>query len=151
MIMKTLLFLLALSVSATAQIEKLMKQGANVTVDNERITFVPVKFEPCSLVWQLKYKKFSREVALELADLDAPRFRIDPVEDQSGIFELKLYTLSDRDLIREQTIYPNDSRTDLTHKSRHVLLMKNQSVAEKLKQAFAAETAKCVGGGGTAQ
>ena len=143
--MKILLLIFALAVPATAQIEELMKKGANVTLKDEAITFVPVKLESCNLVWQIKRNSvITRETTINLADLDPSRVRIEPVKDEPGILQLMLYTFNARQLIREQTIYKDNSRSDPNHKSVHVLLIKGRSTADKLAEAFESATRKCV-------
>lgn len=143
--MKTLLLILALAVPAAAQIEELMKKGANVTLKDQALVFVPVKFEPCNVVWQMKHNNvITRETTISLADLDPDRVRVEPLKDEPGIMQLILYTLNARQLIKEQTIHRDNSRSDANHKSAHVLLIKSRPTADKLAQAFAAASAKCV-------
>jgi hypothetical protein len=143
--MKTLLLIIALAIPATAQIEQLMKQGANVTLKDRALVFVPVKFEPCTLVWQIKTNNtITRETTLNLADLDPSRVRVEPLKDEPGILQLMLYTTNSRELITEQTIHRDNSRSDANHKSVHVVLIKKRSTADKLAQAFAAGATKCV-------
>ena len=146
--MKTFLFILALAISAPAQIESLLKEGANVKIKDQALVFVPVKFEPCEVTWRLKYNNsIFRETTINLADLDPQRVRIEPARDEPGILQLMLYTLNDRELIKEQTIYPDQSRGDANHKSVHILLIKKRSIADKLAQAFASAATKCSGPG----
>src|SRR5688572_5453342 len=100
--MKTFLLILALAIPATAQIEELLKKGANVTLKDQAITFVPVKFEPCNLVWQIKYNNaITRETTINLADLDPNRVRVEPLKDEPGILQVMLYTLNAREMIKE--------------------------------------------------
>ena len=142
--MKTLLLILALTISGSAQIEGLMKMGANVTLKDQVVVFVPVKFEPCTAVWQIKTNNLiTRETTINLGDLDPDRIRIEPVKYERGILQLMLYTLNSRQLIKEQTIYRDNSRSDATHKSVHVLLIKGRSTADKLAQEFASAARKC--------
>jgi hypothetical protein len=143
--MKTILLTLALAVSASAQIEGLLKKGANVTLKDQAILFVPVKFEACDVAWQIKYNNvITREVTISLGDLDPERVRIEPLKDEPGILQLMLYTANSRELIKEQTIHRDNSRTDATHKSVHVVLIKGRSNADKLSQAFRSASGKFV-------
>ena len=143
--MKVLLLLLALAIPATAQIEELMKQGANVTLKDQALQFVPVKFEPCTLVWQMKYNNaITRETTVNLADLDPDRIRVSPVKDEPGIMQLMLYTTAGRELITEQTVYKDNSRSNLNQKSVQVILIKKRSTADKLAQAFASGATACI-------
>lgn len=144
-IMKTFLLILGFAITATAQIEELMKKGANVTLKDQAIVFVPVKFEPCNLVWQTKVNNvITRETSIGLGDLDASRIRVEPLKDEPGILQLMLYTLNARELIKEQTVYKDNSRSDPSHKSVHVLLVKGRSTADKLAQAFSSAAGKCI-------
>lgn len=143
--MKILLVLLALAIPTTAQIEQLMKQGANVTLKDQALVFVPVKFEPCNLVWQIKYNNvITRETTVNLADLDPERVMVEPVKDEPGIVRLMLYTLNARQLIKEQTVYRDGSRSDPNHKSVQVILVKGRQTADKLVQAFTTATTTCI-------
>jgi len=143
--MKILLLILAFTIPATAQIEALMKKGANVTLKDSALVFVPVKFEPCNLVWQIKHNNaITREATINLADLDPDRVRVEPVKDEPGILQLMLYTLNARDLITEQTIYRDNARSDANHKSVQVVLIKGRSTADKLAEAFASGARKCI-------
>lgn len=142
--MKVVLLLLALAIPATAQIEQLMKQGANVTLKDQALLFVPVKFEPCTLVWQMKYNNaITRETTVNLGDLDPERIRVSPVKDEPGIMQLMLYTMGGRELITEQTVYKDDSRSNLNQKSVQVILIKKRSTADKLAEAFASGAKAC--------
>jgi hypothetical protein len=143
--MKIVLLTLALAVSASAQIEGLLKKGANVTLTDQAILFVPVKFEPCDVSWQIKYNNsVTREVTISLGDLDPERIRIEPLKDEPGILQLMLYTANARELIKEQSINRDNSRSDVNHKSVHVVLIKGRTNADKLAQAFAAASEKCI-------
>jgi hypothetical protein len=143
--MKIVLLTLALAISASAQIEGLLKKGANVTLKDQAIVFVPVKFEACDVSWQIKYNNvITREVTISLGDLDPERVRIEPLKDEPGILQLMLYTANSRELITEQTIHRDNSRTDATHKSVRVVLIKGRSNADKLAQAFTSASGKCV-------
>jgi DNA gyrase/topoisomerase IV subunit B len=142
--MKTFLLLLLLAIPASAQIEELLKKGANVTLKDQALVFVPVAFEPCKLVWQMKHNNvITRETTVTLADLDPDRIRVEPLKDEPGILQLVLYTLNGRQLITEQSIYRDNSRSDLNHKSTHVLLIKGRSTADKLVGAFSSSASKC--------
>lgn len=144
--MKTLLLVLALVIPASAQIEQLMKKGANVTLKDQAIVFAPVRFEACNVVWQIKHNNATtREVAISLADLDPDRVRVEPLKDEQGILQLILYTVNARELITEQTIYRDGSRGDANHKSVQVVLIKGRSTADKLAQAFSSAAVKCTG------
>ena len=143
--MKILLLVLALTIPATAQIEQLMKQGANVTLKDQALTFVPVKFEPCSIVWQMKHNNMiTRETTINLADLDPERIRVEPLRDEPGIMQLMLYTMNARELITEQTVHRDNSRSNINNKSVQVILIKKRSTADKLAQAFASGAAACI-------
>ena len=143
--MKILLLIFALVVPAGAQIEQLMKQGANVTLKDRALTFVPVKFEPCTLVWQIKHNNvITRETTVNLADLDPNRIRVEPVRDEPGILQLMLFTIGGRELITEQTVYKDNSRSDLNNKAVQVILIKKRSTADKLAQAFSSGATTCM-------
>ncbi|HKP69858.1 MAG TPA: hypothetical protein VJV05_11290 [Pyrinomonadaceae bacterium] len=143
--MKILLLILALAIPSAAQIEQLMKQGANVTLKDEALVFVPVKFEPCTLIWQIKRNNvITRETTMNLGDLDPDRIRVEPVRDEPGIIQVMLYTISSRELITEQTVYKDDSRGELSNKSVQVILVKKRSTADKLAQAFASGARTCI-------
>lgn len=142
--MKLLLLVLALSIPATAQIEQLMKQGANVTLKDQALVFVPVKFEPCNLVWQIKTNNaITRETSVGLADIDPDRIRVEPVKDEPGVKQLMLYTMNARELITEQTVHRDNSRGDASHKSVQVILIRKRSTADKLAAAFASGATAC--------
>ena len=145
--MKIFLLILTLAIPALAQntqIEELMNKGANVTLKDSALTFVAVKFEPCNLVWQIKYNNaITRETTISLGDLDPDRIRIEPVKDEPGILQVMLYTLNARQLIQEQTINRDGSRTDVNHKSVQVVLIKGRRTADKLVQAFSSAARKC--------
>ena len=144
-LMKFLLLILTLAVPATAQIEQLMKQGANVTLKNETLLFVPVKFEACNIVWQIKRNNVNtRETTVNLADLDPERIRVEPLRDEPGILQVMLYTAAARELITEQTVYKDNSRSDINNKSVQVILIKKRSTADKLAQAFSSGATSCI-------
>ena len=146
--MKILLLILALTIPGTAQIERLMKQGANVTLKDRALVFVPVKFEPCDLVWQIRSNNtVTRETSLSLADLDPERIRVEPVRDEQGIVQLMLYTVNAREVITEQSVHRDNSRGEASHKSVQVILIKRRSTADKLVDAFTSGINSCMAKG----